>query len=188
MCYLRCCHFVSAFLPKWKRPWWPFCVLLPSSGRGVTGRLSLSLEAKALSEDAGGPADDEDVDTAVVLPVSVALSGRPLNSCSNLQRATITETNGAGFGDVVEMDGLCTVCGHVRWFLRFPRFSLSGFCPYWSPARRCYASSGCSPFAGMFVCFIHFIHILLWKGHSLVTGRFLTSLHLSLALYTLHCT
>ena len=45
--------------------------LLPSSGRGVTGRLSLSLEAKALSEDAGGPADDEDVDTAVVLPVSV---------------------------------------------------------------------------------------------------------------------
>ena len=54
------------------RPWWPFCVLLPSSWRGVTGRLSLSLEAKALSEDAGGPADDEDVDTAVVLPVSVA--------------------------------------------------------------------------------------------------------------------
>ena len=53
------------------RPWWPFCVLLPSSWRGVTGRLSLSLEAKALSEDAGGPADDEDVDTAVVLPVSV---------------------------------------------------------------------------------------------------------------------
>ena len=51
-------------------------VLLPSSGRGVTGRLSLSLEAKALSEDAGGPADDEDVDAAVVLPVSVALSGR----------------------------------------------------------------------------------------------------------------
>ena len=58
------------------RSWWPFCVLLPSSGRGVTGRLSLSLEVKALSEDAGGPADDEDVDTAVVLPVSVALSGR----------------------------------------------------------------------------------------------------------------
>ena len=25
-----------------------------------------------MSEDAGGPADDEDVDTAVVLPVSVA--------------------------------------------------------------------------------------------------------------------
>ena len=122
-----------------------------------------------------------------------ALSGRPHNSCSNLQRATratITEINGAGFGGVVEMDGLCySVVMYGRlWFLRFPRFSLSGFCPYWSPARRCYASSGCSQFTGMFVCFIHFIHILLWKGHSLVTGRFLTSLHLSLALYPLHCT
>ena len=44
---------------------------MPPSWRGVTGRLSLSLEAKAVSEDAGGPADDEDGDTAVVLPVSV---------------------------------------------------------------------------------------------------------------------
>ena len=54
------------------RSWWPFCVLSPSAARGVTGRLSLLLEAKALSEDAAGPADDEDKDTAVVLPVSVA--------------------------------------------------------------------------------------------------------------------
>ena len=54
------------------RSWWPFCVLSPSAVRGVTGRLSLSLEAKALSEEAGGPADEELGDTAVVLPVSVA--------------------------------------------------------------------------------------------------------------------
>ena len=54
------------------QPWWPFCARLPSAGRGVTDLLSLSLEARALSEDAGGPADDEVVDTAVFLPVSVA--------------------------------------------------------------------------------------------------------------------
>ena len=54
------------------RSWWPLCVLSPSAVRGVTGRLSLSLEAKALSEEAGGPADEELGDTAVVLPVSVA--------------------------------------------------------------------------------------------------------------------
>ena len=92
------------------------------------------------------------------------------------------------------MDVLVTVCGHVRWCLCFPRLSPNGFCPYWSPARRCYASSGCSQFAGMYVCFIHFIHILLWKGHSLVTGGFFHitafksgfvsfALHISLALY-----
>ena len=44
---------------------------MPPSWRGVSGRLSLSLEAKAASEDDAGPADDEDGDTAVVLPVSV---------------------------------------------------------------------------------------------------------------------
>ena len=40
--------------------------------RGVTRRLSLSLEAKALSKEAGGPADEELGDTTEVLPVSVA--------------------------------------------------------------------------------------------------------------------
>ena len=50
----------------------PFCAPSPSAARGVTGRLSLSLEAKALSEEAGWPADEELGDTAVVLPVSVA--------------------------------------------------------------------------------------------------------------------
>ena len=54
------------------QPWWPFCARLPSAGRGVTDLLSLSLEARALSEDAGGPADDEVVDTAVSLPAFVA--------------------------------------------------------------------------------------------------------------------
>ena len=41
------------------------------SWRGVSGRLSLSLEATAASEDAAGPADDDEGVTAVVLPVSV---------------------------------------------------------------------------------------------------------------------
>ena len=54
------------------QPWWPFCARLPLAGRGVTDLLSLSLEARALSGDAGGPADDEVVDTAIFLPVSVA--------------------------------------------------------------------------------------------------------------------
>ena len=44
------------------RSWW----------RGVTGRLSLSLEARALSDEAGGPADEELGDAAVFLPISVA--------------------------------------------------------------------------------------------------------------------
>ena len=39
---------------------------------GDTGRLSLSLEARALSDEAGWPADEELGETAVVLPVSVA--------------------------------------------------------------------------------------------------------------------
>ena len=50
----------------------PLCVPSPSAARGDTGLLSLSLETKALSDDAGWPTDDELWETAVVLPVSVA--------------------------------------------------------------------------------------------------------------------
>ena len=50
----------------------PFCVPSPSAARGDTGLLSLSLEPKALSDDAGWPADDELRETTVVLPASVA--------------------------------------------------------------------------------------------------------------------
>ena len=50
----------------------PFCASSPSAVRGVTARLSLSLEARALSDEAGWPADEELGETAVVLPVSVA--------------------------------------------------------------------------------------------------------------------
>ena len=50
----------------------PFCAPSPSAARGDTGRLSLSLEARALSDEAGWPADEELGESAVVLPVSVA--------------------------------------------------------------------------------------------------------------------
>ena len=50
----------------------PFCAPSPSAARGDTGQLSLSLEAKAFSDEAGWPADNELWETAVVLPVSVA--------------------------------------------------------------------------------------------------------------------
>ena len=54
-------------------PWRPFCARPDSVGRGVTDRLSLlSLEGRGLSDDTGGPAEDEVVDTAVSLPALVA--------------------------------------------------------------------------------------------------------------------
>ena len=76
-----------------------------SPWRGVSGRLE-SLEARAGSEDAARPSDDEDGVTAVVLPVSVespirvsrlSEEGGSSNSAEVLESDIVVESGVSGW-------------------------------------------------------------------------------------------